>query len=329
MNSQEKMRAIICTKYGSPEVLQIKEIEKPISKSNEVLIRNKAFTVTLYDTWGRTATAPPGFGLLSRLATGIRRPKQAIFGTELAGEIESVGENVTKFKQGDQVFAFTGMDLGAYAEYHCIPEDGMLSIKPTNMTFEEAAAVPYGALTAYYFLRKANIQTGDKVLIFGASGGVGSYGVQLAKYFGAEVTGVCSTAKIGLVRSLGADKVVDYTKEDFTKSGVIYDVIFDTIGKSPFGGSKKSLKKDGYYIFSTFGLFRVFRILWNKMTSKINFGPLGVVEENPEDLIFIKELIEKEEIRSVIDKEFSFEEIAEAHRYVDSGQKIGQVVVKI
>ncbi|MHA2365601.1 MAG: NAD(P)-dependent alcohol dehydrogenase [Candidatus Hodarchaeales archaeon] len=320
------MKAIICTKYGAPEVLQVKEVEKPTPKDNEVLIRVHVTTVTLYDCWVRTCTAPPGFGLINRLASGIRKPRQSILGTELAGEIETVGKNVTLFKKGDQVFGFNA--TGTYVEYICLPEDGMLTTKPTNMTYEEAAAIPYGALTSLFFLGKANIKRGQKVLIFGASGGVGTYAVQLAKYFGAEVTGVCSTPKLEFVKSLGADKVIDYTNEDFTKSGETYDVIFDTIGKSPFAGSRKSLSKEGYYIFATFGLLRLFRILWLKLTSKKKVG-LGVLEEKTKDLIFLKELIETGKIKSSIDKCYPFDQTAEAHKYVETGQKKGQVVIII
>ncbi len=321
------MKAIVCTKYGSPDVLQLKEIEKPIPKDNEVLIKVYATTVTLYDCWARSCTAPPGFGLLSRLASGLRKPRQPILGTELAGEIEDVGKNVKLFKRGDQIFGFTA-SLGGNAEYICLPEDGVLSQKPINMTYEEAAAVPQGALTALTFLRKGNIQSGQKILIFGASGGVGTFAVQLAKYFGAEVTGVCSTKKLELVRSLGADKVIDYTKEDFTKNGETYDIIFDTVGKSPFSSSKRSLKKEGLYIFTTFGLPRLFRMLWLNMTSSKK-AIIGLVEERSEELIFLKELIEAGKLTSVVDKIYPLELTAEGHRYVETGQKKGQVVITV
>jgi len=321
------MKAIVFEKYGPPDVLQLKEVEKPTPKVNEVLIRVHATTATKYDCWARSSTAPTGFGLLSRIASGIRKPKQPILGTELAGEIEAVGKDVTLFKKGDQVFAFL-MNLGAYAEYVCTHEDGLVALKPTNMTYEEAAAVPQGALTALYFLRKGNIQNGQKVLIFGASGGVGTAAVQLAKYFGAEVTGVCSTAKCELVKSLGADKVIDYTKEDFTKNGQTYDLIFDTVGKTSVSRSIKSLKENGFYILATFGLPMLVQVYWllRKSSKK---AIIGVLEETTEDLIFLKELIEAGKIRSVIDRRYPLEQTAEAHRYVESGQKKGQVVITV
>ncbi len=317
------MKASIITKFGPPEVLQVKEVEKPIPKENEVLIKVKAATVTLYDCWGRAATGPPGFGFLIKLSSGLGKPKKPILGTEFAGEIEVVGKNVNLFKKGDPVFGFTGDSLGTNAEYVCMAEDGALAIKPSNMTYEEAAAIPYGGLTALYFLRKGNIQSGQKVLIFGASGGVGTFAVQLAKYFGAEVDGVCSTPKTELVKSLGAHKVFDYTKEDFTKSGEIYDLILDTIAKSPFSASKRMLKEEGYYVFTTFGLGRAFRVLSSKQAIS------GLLEEKAEDLIFLKELIEAGKIKAVIDKRYPLEQAAEAHRYVESGQKKGQVILTL
>ncbi len=322
------MKAIVCTKYGPPDVLQIKELEKATPKANEVLIRNYATTVTLFDCWMRSCTSPPGFGIPVRLANGIRKPKKPVFGTELAGEIEAVGKHVKKFKKGDPVFGFTGESMGTHAEYICMPVDGALAMKPANMTYEEAACIPYGALTALFFLRKGNIQSGQKVLIFGASGGVGTAAVQLAKYFGAQVTGVCSTTKLELVRSLGADKVIDYTNEDFTKSDEIYDIILDTIGKSSVLRSKRLLKKEGAYLFTTFGLPKLFQMLWLKITSHRKVI-IGVVEERTEDLIFLKRLIEEGKIRSMIDRRYPLEKIAEAHRYIEQGNKRGQVIITL
>ncbi len=322
------MKAIVHEKYGSPGVLQIKDVEKPSPQDNEVLIKIHATTATLYDCWSRSATAPPGFGLLSRIASGIRRPKQPILGMDVAGEIQAVGKEVTLFKPGDQVFGFSA-SLGAYAEYMCLPEDRALAIKPENMSYEEAAAIPQGALTALYFLRKADIQPGQEVLIYGASRGVGSFAVQLAvNHFGAKVTGICSTTKLELVKSLGADKVIDYTAEEFDTSGEIYDVIFDTFGRSPFSRCVKSLKKTGIYLFATFGLGRLMRIVWlNRRSSKKAL--FGLVEETNEDLMFLRELIEGGKLRSVIDKRFPFEQTAEAHRYVESGQKKGHVIISL
>ncbi|OEU63327.1 MAG: hypothetical protein BBJ57_05570 [Desulfobacterales bacterium PC51MH44] len=319
------MKAIVCTKYGPPEVLQIKEVEKPVPKDNEILIKVFATTVTRYDCWARSCTAHTGLRILMRIWFGIRKPKRPILGTELAGKIEAVGKDTKRFEIGDRVYGYPGMNLGAYAEYICLPEEAV-AIKPANVTYEEAAAVLQGALTALFFLRKANIQRGQKVLIFGASGGVGIYSVQLAKYhFGAEVTGVCSTTKLELVKSVGADRVIDYTKEDFTKRGETYDIIFDTFGKSPFSGSR-SLKKEGIYLFATYGLLQLFQMLWIKLTSrKKAISPL--LKETTEDLIFLRELIEAGKIKPVIDKRYPLEQTAEAHRYVDSGHKKGNVVI--
>jgi 2-desacetyl-2-hydroxyethyl bacteriochlorophyllide A dehydrogenase len=319
------MKAIVCERYGPPDVLQLKEVEKPVPKDNEVLIRIYATTVTKFDCWTRSCTAPTGMGLISRIAGGFTKPKKTIIGTELAGEIEAVGKNVKRFNEGDHVFAFTA-NLGAYAEYICMPEDGAVALKPANMTYEEAAAVPYGALTALYFLRKGNIQNGQKVLIFGASGGLGTFAIQIAKYFGAEVTGVCRTTKLELVKSLGADKVIDYTKEDFTRNGQTYDVIFDTVGKSSFSRSSRSLKKKGFYIFATFGLPKLVQILWLSITSGKKVI-IGLVKESTEDLVFLKELIEKGELKAVIDRTYPLEQTAEAHSYAETGRAKGKIVI--
>ena len=321
------MKAIVFEKYGPPEVLHVKEIEKPQPMDNEVLIKIHATTATTFDCWQRSSTAPAGFGFLSRIASGIRKPKQPILGIDLAGEIEAVGKDVTRFKPGDKVFGFNG-GLGAYAEYICLPEDATLAEKPTNMTYEEAAAVPQGALTALYFLRKGDIQSGQKILIFGASGGVGQFTVQLAKHFGAEVTGVCSTSKLELVKSLGADRVIDYTTEEFDQSGETYDIIFDaTTGKSPYSRCVKSLKEEGTYIFVTFGLPRLFRILWLNRSSKR--GILGLVDDKPEDLVFLRGLIEAEKLKVVIDRTYPMEQATEAHGYIEAGKKVGHVIISV
>lgn len=319
------MKAIVYEKYGPPEVLQLKEIEKPTPKDNEVLIRVATTSVTKYDCWMRSCTAPPGFWLPWRMGSGLRKPNKPILGTELAGSIEAVGANVKRLNPGDQVFGYAGMNLGAYAEYSCLPEEAV-AIRPANMNDEEAAAILQGALTALFFLRKGNIKRGQNVLIFGASGGVGMYAVQFAKYCGAQVTGVCSTAKVELVKSLGSDAVIDYTKEDFTKNGQTYDIIFDTVGKTSVSRSQRSLKQKGSYLFATFGLPMLVQVLWLSMTSSQQ-AIFGILQERTEDLIFLKELIEAGEIKAIIDRCYPLEQAAEAHRYVETGDKKGNVII--
>ncbi|MBA7673214.1 Quinone oxidoreductase 1 [subsurface metagenome] len=323
------MKAIVCTKYGPPDVLQLKEVEKPIPKDTEVLIRIYAITVTAGDCRARSFTVPPPMWPTAWIMLGFRKPRNPILGSDLAGEIEAVGKDVKLFKEGDQVFGIDIYGRGAYAEYVCRPEEGLLAIKPANMTYEEAAAVPFGGLTALFFLRdKGNIQSGQKVLIYGASGSVGTAAVQIAKYFGAEVTGVCNTTNVELVKSLGADKVIDYTKEDFTKTGQTYDIIFDTVGKSSFSRCKSSLKQRGVYLSTNPTLAILLQMLWtSKIGSKRAIYTLA--KNRTEDLIFLKELIEAGKIKSVIDRRYPLEQIAEAHGYVDKGHKKGNVVITV
>jgi NADPH:quinone reductase-like Zn-dependent oxidoreductase len=325
------MKAIVYTEYGPPDVLQLKEIAKPTPKDNEVLIKVRAATVTAGDVNIRGFTfVPPGFGPLPRLMFGLGKPKRTILGTELAGEVEAVGKDVKLFKKGDQVFGIDSNSLGAYAEYACRPEKGALSIKPVNATYEEAVAIPFGAGTALYFLRDlAKIQPGQKILINGASGGVGAYAVQLAKYYGAEVTGVCSTTNMDLVKSLGADKVIDYTKEDFRTNGETYDIIFDTVvGKTSFSGCRNSLKQNGLYLAVAGGPREMFQMLWTSMSGGKKVSA-GSPPERKEELAVLRELVEAGKIKPVIDRKYPLEETAEAHRYVDTGRKRGSVVIVI
>ncbi len=320
-----KMKAIVCTKYGPPEVLQLNEVEKPTPKDNEVLIRVHATTVTSGDVRLRSFTWAPWFWLPGRIMYGLTKPRRKIPGNELAGEIESVGKDVTQFREGDQVFGIVWETSfgGANAEYKCLKED-VVAKKPVNMTYEEAAAVPIGGLTALVLLRKGNIKSGQKVLIFGASGSVGTFAVQLARYFGADVTGVCSTMNIEMVKSLGADKVIDYTKENFTRNGQTYDIIFDAVMKTSFSRCKSSLKRRGVYITVDYPLLQA---LWTSIlgSRKVVFG----IANRIEDLAFLKELIETGKLRSVIDRNYPLEQTAAAHRYVDKGHKKGNVVITL
>jgi NADPH:quinone reductase-like Zn-dependent oxidoreductase len=334
------MKAIVWTEYGPPDVLQLKEVEKPTPKDNELLIRIHATTVTTGDCEQRSLNLPIWHRLPVQAYVGFKRPTRiTILGMELAGEIESVGKDVKLFKESDQIFAATGfVGMGTCAEYICLPEEpeeGALAIKPANMTYEEASPVPMGGLEALHYVRQGNIQSGQKVLINGAGGTIGPFAVQLAKYFGAEVTGVESTGKLDMLRSIGADQVIDYTQEDFTKSGETYDFILDVVSKSSFSGSMRSLKQDGRYLIADPGPSQLVRGRWTSMTrgltrrqagKKVIFG---AAYPKSEDLVFLKELIEAGKMKSVIDRRYPLEQTAEAHRYVEKGGKKGNVVITV
>ncbi len=306
MDLEKVMKAIVYTRYGPPEVLQFRELQKPTPKDNEILVKVIATTVTVGDTRARGFRVPLWFWIPARIHLGIRRPKRAVLGMELAGEVESAGRGVKRFKKGDRIFACPGHEFGSYAEYVCLPEDGAVATMPSTLTYEEAAGIPLGGLTALHFLRKGNIHRGQKVLIYGASGSVGTFAVQLAKHFGAQVTGVCSSTNVELVKSLGADRVVDYTKEDFTLVPDRFELIFDAAGKISYRKSKRVLAAGGKYV------------------SVLTSGGAKLLIEN---LVALRELADTGKIRPIVDRCYPWEQIIEAHRYVDGGHKRGNVVI--
>ena len=333
------MKAIVWTDYGPPDVLQLKEVENPAPKENEVLIRIYATTVTAGDCEQRSMQMPFWFRFPLQAYVGLRRPVRiTVLGMDFAGEIEAAGKDVKRFRAGDQVFGSSGIKFSANAEYICLPEElneGALEIKPANMTYEEAAAVPVGGIEALHFLRQGDVQSGDKVLINGAGGTIGPFAIQLAKHFGAEVTAVDSTEKLDMLRSIGADRVIDYTHEDFTKIGETYDFILDIVSKGPFSGSLGSLRQNGRYLIANPRLSQMVRGRWNSIRNRLpglHSGKqviFGAARPNNKDLNTLKELIEAGSIVSVIDRTYPLEQIPEAHKYVESGQKKGQVVITV
>jgi NADPH:quinone reductase-like Zn-dependent oxidoreductase len=330
------MRAIVYTEYGPPEVLRLEEVERPVPKKHEILIRVHASPVNYGDIMARNIANIPAseFNMPSflrlpvKMAFGFRKPKNPILGNELAGEVEEVGQGVTKFKPGDQVFAYNGMKMRAHAEYLCMSEDGMVGIKPAKMSWEEAACVPYGGIMALSLLRKVSVSLGQKVLINGASGGIGSLAVQIAKHCGAEVTGVCSTPRLEYVKALGADKAIDYTTEDFTQSGETYDLIFDILGRGTFSRFKQALKPNGRYLLASFKLGRVFQMLGTAIVGGKKVI-CAMASEKQEDMAVLKELVEAGEIKTIIDRTYPLEQAVKAHQYYESGQKKGQVVITL
>ncbi len=331
------MKAIVRTEYGTPDVLHLTEVEKPTPKDNEILVRVYATSVNFGDLMARNFKAvsprkfnmPFFFWLPAKIAFGLGKPIITVLGSELAGQVEATGKDVTKFKTGDQVFAYLGMNMGANAEYVCIPESGSVALKPSKLSYEEAAILPYGAIMATSLLGKANLQRGQRVLINGASGGIGSMAVQLAKYYGAEVTGVCSTPRLEFVKSLGVDKVIDYTREDFTQNGETYDLIFDILGRSSFSRVRRSLKPNGIYLLSSFKMKALLDMLWTSLTGSKQKVICAFANETLESLAFVKKLVEEGRIKAIVDKSFPMERAAEAHRYVEQGRKQGNVVIAI
>lgn len=331
------MKAVVFIEYGSPDVLQLKDVPKPAPKEDEILVRVRAAPVNYGDLTvrdfghlsSREFNMPALFWLPARMTFGWNKPKIHVLGSELAGEVEAVGRDVRKFKPGDQVFAYVGPNMGANAEYLCLPEDGTVALKPANMTHEEACTLPGGAVMATSLLGKADVRPGQKVLVLGASGGIGSIAVQLAKHLGAEVTGVCGTPRLEYVKALGADKVIDYTKQDFTQNGETYDLIFDVLGRSSFSRSKNSLKANGIHLFVSFKAKQILQMLWTSMTGSRKKVICAFASEKVENLVFVKDLAEAGKIKTIIARCYPLEQTAEAHRYVESGDKKGCVVITV
>jgi NADPH:quinone reductase-like Zn-dependent oxidoreductase len=330
------MKAVVYTEYGSPDVLKLQEVEKPTPNDNEIRIKIRAVSVGYGDLVARDFKSitprmfnmPFLFWLPARFVFGIRKPKINILGAEFAGEIESIGKGVERFNTGDQVFGYLGQSMGANAEFRCMPEDGTVAIKPANMSFFEAACIPYGGIMALSLLRGVNLQPGQKILINGASGGIGSLAVQLAKNYGAEVTGVCSTPRLDYVMALGADKVLDYTKVDFADLGETYDVIFDILGKSSFSHCKNSLNENGIYLLASFKMKQLFQMLWTSIAGSKKVI-CGMASEKQEDVDLLRELVEEGKIKTIIDKTFPLEQTADAHKYIEQGYKKGNVVITL
>ncbi len=322
------MKAYTYRRYGGPEVVELVDVPKPVPKHNEVLIQIHATTVTSGDWRVRTLSMPRGFGPIARLAIGITRPRQPIMGTELAGIVEAVGKDVTKFRPGDEVFGFPGGKMGCHAQYRVMAEDGALALKPANLSFEEAASLCFGGSTALHFLRKADLKPGDKVLVIGASGGVGTAMVQLASHAGAEVTGVTSRANFDLVMALGAGRAIDYTQEDFTAQSETYDIIADTVGATSFARCKHALRENGRLLAIAGGLPDMLAMLWAPLTGskRVIAGP---AEERPDDVRQLADLAKAGVLKPVIDRRYEFADMAEAHAYVETGRKRGSVVVRV
>jgi len=322
------MKAVVCNQYGSPEVLKIKKVPKPTPKPNEVLVKVHAATVAVADVRIRAFDVPISFWIPARITLGLTKPKNAILGVELAGEVIAIGAKVTDFEPGDQVYGSNLSSFGAYAEYVCLPTKGPLAKKPSNLSYTEAAAMPIGARTALHFLNRAEVKPGQKVLIYGASGSVGTYAIQLAKYFGAKVTAVCSEANFDLVRSLGADKVINYRASDFAQQLEAYDVFLEAVDKCPFSIAKNALKANGIYLNIT-QPFPSFSRFWANLTTSKKVMMADNPPTTPEGLLFLKDLVERGALTPVIDRTYPLEDIVEAHRYVDQGHKKGNVVVTI